>query len=98
MKKLLSIVFIAALTGIISGYVLADMQMKEQVSGNNFCAEVENGLLEEMEEGFVNCFPPKNIDVELREGIRNKTSVECICRRKVGDKVEQINIARSGSQ
>lgn len=98
MKKILALIMVGALAGILSGYGLAEIQMDKQQSGKNFCAEVENGLMQEMEQGFVNCFPPQNIDVSLRESIRNRTSVECICRRKVKDQVEQINIARPSSQ
>lgn len=88
------LVLVAALLGILTGLAAADVQKQSAEDRGAFCGEVESGLQDEMSEGFVNCFSPDQIDFRLRESIRNETSATCICRRKVGDTVRQVNIAQ----
>ncbi|MFB6115957.1 MAG: hypothetical protein ABEK10_00455 [Candidatus Nanosalina sp.] len=94
MRRTALVVVAAAFTGIISGFTVANIQQGAENYEKNFCTEVEEGLQQNMSEGFVNCFKPQNLDVKLNKGVRNRTSVRCVCRRKVNGKVEQINIAQ----
>lgn len=96
MKKYALIVVTALALGIVSGYSVSSIQDTgtEVEDQKKFCQEVEKGLQEEMSKGFVNCFDPTGVNFELREDIRNSTSISCICRKKVGEVIQEIKIAQ----
>lgn len=97
MRKYALILVTALVIGVVSGYSLSAIQAtdnKAESEGKKFCSQVEEGLQEEMDEGFVNCFDPTGVNFELREDIRNSTSLSCICRKKVGEAVQELKIAQ----
>jgi len=60
------------------------------VRGPGFCTEVEEGIGDQMRGGFVNCFEPSGKYFDVREEIRDSTSISCVCRKKFDGKVQQI--------
>ena len=98
MKKYALIIITALVLGISLGYSVSTIQDSQNVEAEaeqkRFCEEVERGIQKEMDEGFVNCFDPTGVNFELREDIRNSTSISCICRKKVGEAIQEIKVAK----
>lgn len=95
--KYLLIFTLGSAIGTMAGYNFSSSSVENQVSDSRFCQKVEEGLTEEMEKGFVNCFQPTGDYFELREDIENSTSLKCVCRKKVGESVQELKIAQPTS-
>lgn len=85
----------AAFLGIIVGGVVSYGLNIEDQRTQAYCSEVENGIQQNMSQGFVNCFPPGDYHVNLSERVEQGSDVECICRKKVGDIVQELRFARA---
>lgn len=94
MKRYALIIVTAFVIGTVSGYAVSGLEPGSNQEGDNFCGEVEKEMQSEMQQGYVNCFDPSGVNFELREDIRNSTSISCICRKKVGEVVQELKIAQ----
>jgi len=97
MKKYFLITMFALIIGFSTGLTVSNYVGQDGGGGDSkqdmFCQQVETGIQEEMETGFVNCFEPSGGYFGLREDIRNSTSISCICRKKINGVVQQVKIA-----
>lgn len=89
------LVVAAAFVGILLGGAVSYGLNIEDQRAQAYCGEIEQGIQENMSEGFVNCFPPGDYQVNLSERVEKGSEVECICRKKVGDIVQELRFARS---
>jgi len=85
----------AALIGIFLGGAISYGINLDDQRAQAYCGQIEQGIQENMTEGFVNCFPPGQYQVNLSERVEQGSEVECICRKKIGDIVQELRFARS---
>jgi len=85
----------AAVLGILVGGAISYGVNLEDQRSQAYCGEIEQGIQENMSEGFVNCFTPGDYQVNLSERIEQGSDVECVCRKKVGDIVQELRFARA---
>lgn len=83
------------LVGISSGLTLSYTLSEDKREAKNYCIEVEKGIQENMDQGFVNCVTPDIISPDVDERVENKSEVRCVCRRKIGDVVNTLQITTS---
>ena len=89
---LISFVFII---GVSSGLALSYVMGEDDRQARNYCMEVEQGIQDNMEQGFVNCVTPDIIEPDIQEQVENRSEVRCVCRRKIGDVVNTLQITTS---
>ena len=89
---LISFVFII---GVSSGLALSYVMGEGDRQARNYCMEVEQGIQDNMEQGFVNCVTPDIIEPDIQEQVENRSEVRCVCRRKIGDVVNTLQITTS---
>lgn len=91
--KLLAVAIAGIIIGTGSALGLSEPNSSD-ADNKAFCEDVEEGIEEQMNQGFVNCFEPSGDYFSVREDIENSTSISCICRKKVGDKVQQTKFVK----
>jgi hypothetical protein len=95
MKRQAAIAAIALVTGVVAGGVLAYSMNQEKADARSYCEVVEQGIEENMSDGFISCYPPGVLNVSLSEDVEDKSEVECVCRKKVGETVQTLKFATS---
>lgn len=83
---------LSILIGIVAGLATAHISNQEDREARNYCMEVEQGAQDQMDQGFINCVTPDIIQPDIDEEVENKSEVRCVCRRKVGEAVETLQI------
>ncbi|MFB6241467.1 MAG: hypothetical protein ABEJ36_01530 [Candidatus Nanosalina sp.] len=95
MNRKAGIVVFAFSLGILLGGNLAHVTHVDEEKSRNFCSRVESGIEANMTEGFVNCYPPGVLSVNLTETVEEKSDLKCVCRKKVDGVVETISLSVS---
>ena len=88
----LTVVF---MIGVGSGLTISYAMNEEEREAKNYCMEVEDGIQDNMDQGFVNCVTPDIIEPEIDERVENKSEVRCVCRRKIRETVNTLQITTS---
>lgn len=83
------------LIGVSSGLMFSYMLDEDEREARNYCMDVEQGIQENMDKGFVNCVTPDIITPDIDDKVENKSQVRCVCRRKIGDIVNTLQITTS---
>ncbi|WP_414837995.1 hypothetical protein ACK3SF_01185 [Candidatus Nanosalina sp. VS9-1] len=84
-----AIVFIL---GLSAGLTFSYMSHEDERQARNYCMDVEQGLQDQMDQGFVNCMLPGKLQANLSEEVEERSNLRCVCRRKIGENVEVIQI------
>lgn len=89
------IVSIALIAGIAAGVAASQLNKAAIEEERAYCAEVESGIQQNMTQGFVNCVTPRSFSTNLSEEVSKKSDLQCICRKKVGNRIQQLKITTS---
>lgn len=95
-KKFITFTGIALILGLSTGLALSYMSHEDDREARNYCMEVEQGIQNSMDEGFVNCVTPGKIDANLSEDVEEGSNLKCTCRKKIGNAVEVLQITTAG--
>gem|GEM_PF-1637507 len=95
MKKYYIALTVVFMIGVGSGLTISYTINEEEREAKNYCMEVEDGIQDNMDQGFVNCVTPDIIEPEIDERVENKSEVRCVCRRKIGETVNTLQITTS---
>lgn len=87
-----SLVVLTLLIGFSTGLAASYMMQSDERADRAYCIEVEDGIQDSMEEGFVNCVTPDKMEANLSEEVEEGSEVRCICRRQVSGVVEVFQI------
>jgi uncharacterized membrane-anchored protein YhcB (DUF1043 family) len=85
----------ALLVGVAAGVTASQMKQQSLEEQRNYCATVEEGIQQNMSEGFVNCVTSWSFSANLSEDVSQGSDLECVCRKKVGNKIQQLKIRTS---
>lgn len=92
MKKKAVFIVLALILGVSIGLALSYVSHEDDREARNYCMDVEQGIQNSMDDGFVNCVTPGKIDANLSEEVAEGSDLKCVCRKKVGEAVEVLQI------
>lgn len=95
MERKLVVTVLALIAGVFVGSAVSNGMNAGEKDSRNYCQSVEQGIQENMTEGFVNCYPPGVLRTNLSEEVEEGSETECVCRKKVGDVVQVLTFASS---
>ena len=87
---------IALILGLSTGLTVSYVSHADDREARNYCMDVEQGIQNSMDEGFVNCVTPGKLDANISEEVEEGSDLKCVCRRKVGEAVEVLQITTAG--
>lgn len=94
-RKYYFAIAVVFMIGVSSGLTVSYALGEDEREAKNYCMEVEQGIQDNMDQGFVNCVTPDIITPEIDERVENKSEVRCVCRRKIGEVVNTLQITTS---
>jgi uncharacterized membrane-anchored protein YhcB (DUF1043 family) len=89
------LVMVSLLVGVAVGVAASQMKQGSLEEQRNYCATVEEGIQQNMSEGFVNCVTSWSFSANLSEDVSQGSELECLCRKKVGNRIQQLKIRTS---
>jgi hypothetical protein len=95
MKRKTLVIAAALTSGLVVGGAASYSIEKQEISSRNYCANVEQGIEENMSEGFINCYPPGVIGVNLSDKVSESADVKCVCRKKIGERIQMLTFTTS---
>lgn len=95
LQKRMSLVLVAVVAGAVLGGAAAQQLTKDEVDERRYCQTVEQGIQSNMSQGFINCYPPGILDVNISQQVEQNSDVKCTCRRKIGQSVQTITFTTS---
>ncbi len=87
-----SLVTLTVLIGLSTGLAASYMMQADDREDRAYCMEVEKGIQDSMEEGFVNCVTPDRMEANLSEEVDEGSEARCVCRRQISGAVEVFQI------
>lgn len=91
-----ALIIVSMILGVSVGLSASYMIFEEQRQDRNYCIDVEQGIDEQMEDGFVNCVTPDKLEANISDEVKDSSNVNCICRRFNNGVIQQIQIATAG--
>jgi hypothetical protein len=95
MERKVVIGVLTLVAGIFVGSAASHGINAGEVESRNYCQSVEEGIQENMSEGFINCYPPGVLRTNLSDDVEEGSETECVCRKKIGDLVQVLKFASS---
>lgn len=87
-----SLILLTVFIGLSAGLAASYMMHADDRADRAYCMEVEEGIQDSMDEGFVNCVTPDRMEANLTEEVEEGSEVRCICRRQISGVVEVFQI------
>lgn len=95
LQKRTALVMAAVFTGAVLGATAAHQITKDEVDERKYCQTVEEGIQSNMSQGFINCYPPGILNVNISREVEENSDIKCTCRRKIGSSVQTITFTAS---
>ena len=95
-NKKAALTVLALILGLSTGLALSYISHEDDREARNYCMDVEEGIQNSMDEGFVNCVTPGKLEANLSEEVEEGSDLKCTCRKKVGNAVEVFQITTAG--
>lgn len=94
-RKYLVLLTTVFAVGLASGLAVSQSFSQEEKEARNYCMEIEDGIQDNMDQGFVNCVTPDVIEPDVDERVENRSEVRCVCRKQINGLVETLQITTS---
>lgn len=95
LQKRIAIVIVATVAGTALGGTAAHQISGDKMDERKYCQTVEEGIQSNMSQGFINCYPPGVLNVNLSQQVEENSQTRCTCRRKIGQSVQTITFTTS---
>mgnify|MGYP006875055718 CR=1 FL=1 len=95
LQKRIAIVILAIVAGGALGGTASHQISGEKMDERQYCQTVEEGIQSNMSQGFINCYPPGVLNVNLSQQVEENSQTRCTCRRKIGQSVQTITFTTS---
>lgn len=89
------LVAVSLVLGVAAGVAATQLNQNSLEEQRNYCATVEEGIQQNMSEGFVNCVTPGSFSGNVSGEVGQESELECVCRKKVGNTIQQLKIRTS---
>lgn len=95
LRKLILVASVSLVLGSVVGGTTAYALGPNNSTAGDYCDTVEQGIQQNMSQGFVSCYPPQVLNSTIRDSVEEKSDTMCVCRKKVGSSVQTITLTTS---